>query len=73
MVKEAIAVHLVQERYLHTGACPDNRPCAQQYVGKYQSCMVIEGRLIVHAPVDSGYVWRNQIIRSVLETHAHAR
>ena len=27
------------------------RPCAQQYVGKYQSCMVMSGRLIVHAPV----------------------
>eukprot|EP01048_Picozoa_sp_COSAG05_P022420 COSAG05_NODE_4477_length_1496_cov_3.491768_1_plen_87_part_10 len=24
-----------------TGACPYNRPCAQQYVGKSQSCMVI--------------------------------
>ena len=34
-----------------TGACTINRPCAQQYVGKYQSCMVISGRLIVHAPV----------------------
>ena len=36
-----------------TGACTINRPCAQQYVGKYQSCMVISGRLIVHAPVDN--------------------
>ena len=26
-----------------TGACPYNRPCAQQYVGKSQSCMVISG------------------------------
>ena len=33
------------------GACAINRPCAQQYVGKYQSCMVISGRLIAHAPV----------------------
>ena len=33
------------------GAWPYNRPCAQQYVGKYQSCMVRSGRLIVHAPV----------------------
>ena len=32
-----------------TGAWPYNRPCAQQYVGKSQSCMVISGRLIVHA------------------------
>ena len=23
-----------------TGACGYNRPCAHQYVGKYQSCMV---------------------------------
>ena len=35
----------------YTGAWPYNRPCAQQYVGKSQSCMVISGRLIVHAPV----------------------
>ena len=35
---------------LHSkGACGYNRPCAHQYVGKYQSCMVISGRLIVHA------------------------
>ena len=34
-----------------TGVCEYNRPCAQQYVGKSQSCMVISGRLIVHAPV----------------------
>ena len=31
------------------GACTINRPCAQQYVGKYQSCMVASGRLIRHA------------------------
>ena len=37
-----------------TGACPYNRPCAQKYVGKSQSCMVISGRLIVHAPVALG-------------------
>eukprot|EP01048_Picozoa_sp_COSAG05_P019165 COSAG05_NODE_2943_length_2479_cov_1.322269_1_plen_256_part_00 len=53
----------IGERYLarfsfdsvsqHTGAWPYNRPCAQQYVGKYQSCMFISGRLIVHAPVIS--------------------
>ena len=36
-----------------SGACPYNRPCAQQYVGKSQSCMVISGRLIVHAPAQS--------------------
>ena len=35
----------------YTGAWPYNRPCAQQYVGQSQSCMVISGRLIVHAPV----------------------
>ena len=34
-----------------TGAWPYNLPCAQQYVGKSQSCMVISGRLSVHAPV----------------------
>ena len=34
-----------------TGACTINRPCAQQYVGKSQSCMFISGRLIPHAPV----------------------
>jgi len=33
-----------------TGACTLNRPCAQQYVGKSQSCMVTSGRLIVRAP-----------------------
>ena len=36
---------------IDTGAWQYIRPCAQQYVGKYQSCMVISGRLIVHAPV----------------------
>ena len=35
------------------GACTINRPCAQKYVGKSQSCMVISGRLIVHAPVQN--------------------
>ena len=29
---------------LSAGACTINRPCAQEYVGKYQSCMVISGR-----------------------------
>ena len=32
-----------------TGACGYNRPCAHQYVGKSQSCMVQNGRLIPHA------------------------
>ena len=41
---------------MNTGACPYNRPCAQQYVGKSQSCIVISGRLIVHAPVGYGDV-----------------
>ena len=40
-----------------TGACPYNRPCAQQYVGKSQACMVISGRLIVHAPVRWATGW----------------
>ena len=35
--------------FAHTGACGYNRPCAHQYVGKYQSCMVENGRLIPHA------------------------
>ena len=39
------------DAWQHTGACGYNRPCAHQYVGKSQSCMVISGRLIVHAPV----------------------
>ena len=39
-----------------TGAWPYNHPCAQQYVGKSQSCMVISGRLIVHAPVQLGWL-----------------
>ena len=34
-----------------TGAWQYNRPFAQTYVGKFQSCMVISGRLILHAPV----------------------
>ena len=34
-----------------TGACTDNPTCAQQYVGKSQSCMVISVGLIVDAPV----------------------
>ena len=37
--------------FVSTGACPYNRPCAQQYVGKSQSCMVVSGRLYGHAPV----------------------
>ena len=32
-----------------TGACGYNRPCAHQYVGKSQSCMVKNVRLIPHA------------------------
>ena len=60
--KQAIA-SLVVAAARDTGACTINRPCAQQYVGKSQSCMVISGRLIVHAPVDeasrlSGSPWR---------------
>ena len=35
----------------YTGACGYNRPCAQKYVCKYQSCMVISERLYPHAPV----------------------
>ena len=46
--------HVVSQQ--STGAWPYNRPCAQQYVGKSQSCMVITGRLIVHAPVQASRV-----------------
>ena len=35
----------------YTGACGYNQPCAHQYLGKYQSCMVENGRLYPHAPV----------------------
>ena len=34
-----------------TGACGYNRPCAHQYVGKSQSVMLRNGRLIPHASV----------------------
>eukprot|EP01048_Picozoa_sp_COSAG05_P013996 COSAG05_NODE_1544_length_4590_cov_25.006012_5_plen_140_part_00 len=34
-----------------TGAWQYNRQCAQQYVGKSQSCMVKSGRLIRHEPL----------------------
>ena len=50
-VVTAVAAALHGEGDVGTGAWPYNRPCAQQYVGKSQSCMVISGRLIVHAPV----------------------
>ena len=39
-----------------TGAWSYNRPCAQQYVVKSQSCMFTSGRLIRHAPVLTGVV-----------------
>ena len=51
-----------------TGAWPYNRPCAQQYVGKSQSCMVISGRLIVHAPVENHESMREPQ-RCCLSTH----
>ena len=38
-----------------SGACTINRPCAQQYVGKSQSCMVISGRLIAGLKNSSEY------------------
>ena len=44
---EEMALHIT----VGTGACPYNRTCAQQYVGKSQSCMVVSGRLYPHAPV----------------------
>ena len=50
---------LQRQQQQPTGAWPYNRPCAQQYVGKSQSCMVRSDRLIVHAPVQprSRSVW----------------
>ena len=50
--------------------------CAQQYVGKSQACMVISGRLIVHAPVRRewvglcGFAWV-VIINTHTHTHTH--
>ena len=32
-----------QAHMAEAGACGYNRPCAQTYVGKYQSCMVRSG------------------------------
>ena len=49
--RQPITVFVTWRETWHTGACTINRPCAQRYVGKSQSCMVISGRLIVHAPV----------------------
>ena len=46
-----IAEQELATQFKRTGAFTINRPCAQQYVGKSQSCMVENGRLIVHAPV----------------------
>ena len=46
---------------ISTGAWPYNRPCAQQYVGKSHSCMVISGRLIVHAPVESSALGSGEV------------
>ena len=43
--------HRVGITHSHICARGYNRPCTQKYVGKSQSCMVISGRLIVHAPV----------------------
>ena len=39
----------------------NSRPCAQQYVGKYQSCMVISGRLIVGSPQRLDSLGRRQV------------
>ena len=45
------AYHGCRRQWRGTGACTINRPCAQKYVVKSQSCMVTSGRLIVRAPV----------------------
>ena len=52
-----------------TGACRINRPCAQQYVGKSQSCMVISGRLIVHAPVVQSLSMADWLLRLTRQGH----
>eukprot|EP01048_Picozoa_sp_COSAG05_P003916 COSAG05_NODE_193_length_14574_cov_23.070812_4_plen_1690_part_00 len=46
-----LGLETVAETTADTGAWQYNLPCAQQYVGKIQSCMVIIGRLTPHAPV----------------------
>ena len=45
------------------GACGYNRPCAHKYVGKYQSCMVQNGRLIPHA--SAGSVKHGDLLASI--------
>eukprot|EP01048_Picozoa_sp_COSAG05_P008413 COSAG05_NODE_639_length_8156_cov_122.162840_9_plen_162_part_00 len=44
--------HTKRNTPANTGACPYNRPCAHQYVGEYQSCMVETGRFIPRASHD---------------------
>ena len=55
-----------------TGAWQYNRPCAQQYVGKSQSCMVQDGQLIPHA----SYAWQFEpveVISATADSRTHAR
>ena len=59
---------------MHTGAGGYNRPCAHQYVGKYQSCMVENDRLIPHASYIPGFdiiAWDKVLIGSMLEQQMH--
>ena len=58
------AYHGCRRQWRGTGACTINRPCAQKYVVKSQSCMVTSGRLIVHAPVQRP-TWRSANTHSV--------
>ena len=57
---------------MDTGACGYNRPCAHQYVGKSQSCMVQNGRLIPHASYRRRWQHRFQGVCSVVDPGAQA-
>ena len=47
-------VSVMQHAAIATGACTSNRQRAQKYVGESQSCMVISGSSIGHAPAFNG-------------------
>ena len=59
--------------FMAKGACTINRPCAQQYVGKSQSCMVISGRLIPHRWRRDLRLQRGRVGRSLLEPRRRER
>ena len=62
-------------RVVPTGACTINRPCAQQYVGKSQSCMVISAysRLLSAALLPSPRVPSPRCLRVRGNIIGHAR